>query len=161
LKRHRNECRPTVERPAADVDRIVDDRRVVLHKKPADAAEQATGEDHQGYAGLLEADRLSQFFHRKWTERVHVPVSFRVGAVPRFHERRGAGEFRKQAVNRRPYRHNLSPDSFACGTSVLISKIEIIGRKRINNSKRQMKSPMVPTNVAQSQPVAWYVPHDE
>ena len=37
-----------------------------------------------------------------------------------------------------------------------ISKIEIIGRKRINRNSSVKKNPMVPINIDQSQTVGWY-----
>ncbi len=47
LKGNRNECRPAIMRLAADVQRIADHIRVVLHEKSREAAEQSTGEDHR------------------------------------------------------------------------------------------------------------------
>ena len=41
LERDRDEHRPTVERPAADVERIVDRHRVVLHEEADRRADQA------------------------------------------------------------------------------------------------------------------------
>src|SRR5436190_23560654 len=49
----------------------------------------------------------------------------------------------------------------ASGRIVRISKIEIIGRKRINKNSSAKKKPIVPTNIAQSHCDGWYMPHDE
>src|SRR3954451_9691132 len=49
----------------------------------------------------------------------------------------------------------------ASGKIVRISKIEIIGRKRMNRNSNVKKNPSVPTNIAQSHCVGWYCPHDE
>src|SRR6185436_6465349 len=42
-----------------------------------------------------------------------------------------------------------------------ISKIEIIGRNRMNRKNSVRNSPIVPMNVIQSQIVGWYIPQDE
>jgi hypothetical protein len=49
----------------------------------------------------------------------------------------------------------------ASGRIVRISKIEIIGRKRINRNSSVKKKPIVPTNIPQSHCVGWYIPHDD
>ena len=72
----------------------------------------------------------------------------------RLHQRLRVVELRHQAVDMR--RHQLlrtSSSTFASGSIVRISKIEIIGRKRMNRNSSARNSPIVPTNVAQSQNV--------
>ena len=54
-----------------------------------------------------------------------------------------------------------SSSTFASGSIVRISKIEIIGRKRRNRNSSVRNSPIVPTNVDQSQNVGAHMPHDE
>src|SRR6266550_6987885 len=56
-----------------------------------------------------------------------------------------------------------SPASFtsACGRIVLISKIEIIGKKRMNRNNKLRKSPIVPRNIEKSQIVGLYIAQDE
>src|SRR5262245_16148969 len=49
--------------------------------------------------------------------------------------------------------------TLASGTSVRISKIEIIGRKRTKRNSRVTNNPMVPMKVDQSQKVGRYMPH--
>src|SRR5205085_16910 len=53
----------------------------------------------------------------------------------------------------------------ACGSApgsiVRISKMEIIGRKRMKSASRKRKSPIEPRYIAQSQIVPWYMPHDD
>src|SRR6266545_4149897 len=49
----------------------------------------------------------------------------------------------------------------ASGTSVRISKIEIIGRNRMKRKRSARNSPIVPAKVAQSQIVGKYIPHEE
>ena len=46
-----------------------------------------------------------------------------------------------------------SSSTFASGSSVRISKIEIIGRKRMNRNSSVRNRPIVPMNVDQSQNV--------
>src|ERR1041384_6623458 len=49
----------------------------------------------------------------------------------------------------------------AAGRIVRISKIEIIGRKRMNRNSSAKKNPIVPMNIDQSHCVGWYMPHDD
>src|SRR6266568_7792117 len=49
----------------------------------------------------------------------------------------------------------------APGKIVRISKIEIIGRKRMNRNNSEKKNPRVPINIAQSHCVGWYMPQDD
>src|ERR1700740_711827 len=44
---------------------------------------------------------------------------------------------------------------------VRISKIEIIGRNRMNRKSRLKNNPKVPIYVAQSHWVGWYIPQDD
>src|SRR6187397_2859361 len=61
--------------------------------------------------------------------------------------------------------HRAPPDppspGFASGTSVRISKMEIIGRKRRKRNSSARNKPIVPTYKPQSQTVGEYRPHDE
>ena len=59
--------------------------------------------------------------------------------------------------------HPQSAASFtsACGNIVLISKIEIIGKKRMNKNNRLKNSPIVPINIEKSQMVGRYIAQDE
>ena len=58
---------------------------------------------------------------------------------------------------------SVRPSSFtaASGTIVRISKIEIIGTKRMNRNSSHANRPSVPTKVAQSQTVPEYMPHED
>src|SRR2546430_2395478 len=112
----------------------------------------------------MHADRFVQTVNRKWREGVHLRVagiSCRFGRASQFLR---AGEFGDDAV--RPFddsadRHQMlfstvgsSAIGWASGTSVRISKIEIIGRNRTKRNKRKRKSPIEPMNIDQSQRVA-------
>src|SRR5437588_140771 len=49
----------------------------------------------------------------------------------------------------------------ASGKIVRISKIEIIGRKRMNKNSNAKKNPIVPMYIAQSHCDGLYMPHDD
>ena len=66
-------------------------------------------------------------------------------------------EFATVAIHPSPTYSSTS----ASGSIVRISKIEIIGRKRINRNSSVKKKPIVPTNMLQSHCVGWYIPHDD
>src|SRR5262249_40499052 len=68
-------------------------------------------------------------------------------------------ELRHQAVEARNV-IELHAASFgrAPGSSVRISKIEIIGKKRMNRNMSDMKKPIVPTKVMTSKRVGEYMP---
>ena len=55
----------------------------------------------------------------------------------------------------------MAPFTFAAGTIVRISKIEIIGRTLMKRKKSIVNKPIVPKNVIRSQRVGQYIPHDE
>src|SRR5262245_5995018 len=65
----------------------------------------------------------------------------------------GVAELGQEAVDRRLAVHATSSLTSASGTSVRISKIEIIGNRRTNRNNNDTKSPIVPMNVDQSQNV--------
>ena len=70
LERHRDERRPTVERPAADVERIADDRAVILHdvrrtRSPA----MPPSSTSSGSFVRAEAQRLGQLLDRETASR--------------------------------------------------------------------------------------------
>src|SRR5919108_2555185 len=77
---HRNKGRPTVERPAADVDRVVDNSHPVLEIKSPDAPDEATNQDDQRDSGAPKAQGVSQSLNRKWRIGVHPAKSFRKSA---------------------------------------------------------------------------------
>ena len=58
FKSHRNERRPAVQRPAADVYRIIDDRYPILQKEPAEAADDPADQHDQRHPGSGETRSL-------------------------------------------------------------------------------------------------------
>src|SRR5262249_34663013 len=69
-------------------------------------------------------------------------------------------ELGHEAVDRRPP-HACSSFSCSSATSVRISKMEIMGRKRMKSRKSVRNRPIVPTNSATSQRVGQYMSHDD
>src|SRR5262245_21403349 len=112
---------------------------------------------------VVHVQRLVQFLNRYRRVRVHFPVPLVVRSTRGFDQNRRRVELGHQAVDGRPtgWFHRAVPSGFASGTSVRISKIEIIGRKRRNRNSSARNKPMVPTYVAQSHVVGAYRPHDE
>ncbi len=51
--------------------------------------------------------------------------------------------------------------ALACGTNVLTSKIEIIGKNLMNRKINVKNIPMVPINIDQSNGVGEYIAHDD
>src|SRR5688572_8014089 len=80
---------------------------------------------------------------------VHPAITGRSGAAHCLHEIFRRVELREHSINWSCLDHSAS----AFGKIVCISKIEIIGRNRINRNSSAKKSPMVPANVDQSQNV--------
>src|ERR1043165_3485736 len=97
-----------------------------------------------------------------------------------FHKPKSATEAQRRGENKPLKRttcallfvsHLLSPclcvsvafysSTSAAGRIVRISKIEIIGRKRMNRNNSAKKNPIVPINIAQSHCVGLYMPHEE
>jgi len=80
---------------------------------------------------------------------IHLSISGRARPSHSFKERFRVGEFGQKTVNWSVFVQ--SPSDF--GTSVRISKIEIIGRNRMNRKSRATNNPIVPMKVDQSQNV--------
>src|SRR4029079_11090561 len=102
---------------------------------------------------------------------VHPPIAFLAHPGRRRDHLLGGVELGHQTVDRRPAARPLqrahrgtsvySPPAVPPGTMVRISKIEIIGRKRMNRKSSEKNSPSVPMKVAQSQIVPEYIPHED
>src|SRR5213596_918362 len=59
------------------------------------------------------------------------------------------------------FSHSHHSSTSASGKIVRISKIEIIGRKRMNRNSSAKKNPIVPIYMAQSHCDGLYMPHDD
>lgn len=117
----------------------------------------------------MKADRFRQAFYRKRCEGVQSPVPRFIGAVRCVQQFVGIIKFGHQAVERmlphshcvgaifmiapipeptmgehkvRPY--DLVSPAAVLGTSPRISKIEIMGRKRMNKNSKVRNNPIVP-----------------
>src|SRR5271169_3653010 len=98
----------------------------------------------------MKPDRLGEFFDGKRAVRVDLSVTGGISLV-RGLDQRGRGiKFRHDPVNARELHSALTS---ASGSSVRISKIEIIGRMRTNRNIAARNMPMVPMKVIQSQRV--------
>src|SRR5205807_7988773 len=82
-----------------------------------------------------------------------------VRPMRRLHQVSRRIEFRHQSVDGNLLHSALT--SFASGSSVRISKIEIIGKMRMNRKNAAMKKPSVPMYVIQSHLVGEYMPQEE
>src|SRR5205823_3938503 len=120
----------------------------ILEQVAAGAAGAAAQEDQQGKAVRLEARRLPQALDGK--RRVGVETAIApLPRAPRGVEERGRGvELRHQAVEALVAHPSSGPDS-----SARVSKMEIMGRRRMKTRSRDTKRPIDPRNVAQSQTV--------
>src|SRR5580658_792931 len=94
----RNKRRPAVVRFAADVQRITDHVRVILHEEAGEAAEQPADEDDHGQDRAVEADGFGQSLDRQRRKRVNLLVAGVVGAVRGFQKFVGRLELGQQSV---------------------------------------------------------------
>src|SRR5262249_59624432 len=101
----------------------------------------------------MPGHQLGQRLHRDRRVGVHVPVSRLVRRARGVDELLQVAELGHEAVNRRSPPHAAdSSSSFASGSMVRISKIEIIGRERMKRENNARKNPMLSTYVAPSPP---------
>ena len=140
LEGRHEEGRPGVERAAADVHRVLDDGRPVLQAPAADEAQQAAGERELGHVGLVQVQRVEHLFHRVGRVGVHGAVAGGVDSLRGLHDLLRRVELGQQAVEL-GLAHGFSSAPLAAGTSVRISKIEIVGRKRMNRKNSVRNRP--------------------
>ena len=121
-----------------------------LKKVAADAADQAADQHDERQLRVVDAERVVKFLDRERRIRVDAAVALGLRAVRRRDERVRIVELGHQAVDRRqcaspPRQASLrSSSTRAAGSSVRISKIEIIGRKRRNRNSSVRNRPIVP-----------------
>src|SRR5487761_1431400 len=65
LESDRNKGRPTMQRPAADVDRVADYRRIIQHVVRSAPSQQAADQRYQRQPSAPEAKRLRQTVQRE------------------------------------------------------------------------------------------------
>src|SRR5215813_8444404 len=97
-------------------------------------------------------DGLAEAIDGKRAVGIHPPIALRKGAARSFKQSFRFSELGHQTVNcklpalfRFDYSH--FPSSVSC-TNSRISKIEIIGRTRINRNNKQTNNPMLPIKMA-------------
>ena len=114
-------------------------------------------------------DRFGQFFNGIRRVAVNTSItcfissprrSDQVGRVVKLRHNAVERQLPVMVMNWRGCVHTYSSTS-ASGRIVRISKMEIIGRNRINKNRRVKKKPIVPMNIAQSHWEGWYIPHDD
>ena len=97
----------------------------------------------------MKSQFLGKVLDGKRRKRVHLSIAGRARPSHSCKQSFRLCEFGQQAVSWSVFVQ--SPSDF--GTSVRISKIEIIGRNRMNRKSRARNNPMVPMKVDQSQNV--------
>ena len=128
-----------------------------LEREPADAADDAADQHNQRQPRRLLPERFGELLDRERCERIHAPVAGFVCVAGRSDQSGRGVELGHQAVDwRAAWRcHHITRRSSsltsASGSIVRISKIEIMGRKRMKRNNSVTKSPMEPIKVAQSQ----------
>src|SRR5207247_9959394 len=144
--------------------------------------EEPAQQHEQGQDRRLDAERRAQLLHRKGRVRVDALVAGLAHARGRCDQRARAVELGEQTPDRRPLhqypslaltqypllaltnilrsrsrvsfaRAHAGSFTSASGRLVRISKIEIMGMKRMKRKKSVAKRPSVPTKVATSQMV--------
>src|SRR5262245_18256170 len=110
----------------------------------------------------MALEQLAELPHRDRRVGVHVAVARFVRGAGGVHQLVEVGELGHEAVDRWPSLHAAGSSSTrASGSMVRISKIEIIGRKRMKRKKSVRKRPMLPRNIDQSQRVPVKSAHDD
>ena len=98
---------------------------------------------------VVEVQGVEHLLHRVGGVGVHLPVAGGVDGRRRTNDLGRGVELGQEPVERRAA-HAFSSLGAAPGTRVRISKIEIVGRKRMNRKKSVRKRPNVPMNIDQS-----------
>src|SRR5439155_649648 len=160
LEGGRNEGGPAVEGLAPDVHRVLDDRRPVLEAVPRHQPRDTAEEHQQRQARMVEAEGLGQRLERVGREGVDLAVARLVDLAGGGDDLCRVAEFGHEAVEA-GLRHRLPSCGSAPGRIVLISKIEMAGKKRTKRKSRVTNRPRVPMKADQSKNVPLYIPHDE
>src|SRR5579872_684365 len=132
---------------AADVHRITHGRDPPLHEIARQTTENAANQNHQRDAVVMESDRFGKFFDWEWAVRVNLLVAGVVGFAGSSNQIGGSIKLRHHPVD---WRVPHSGFTSASGSSVRISKIEMLGSNRKKRNMHAVKKPKVPMNVAQS-----------
>src|SRR5580698_8449658 len=138
-------------RAPADIDGISDGRNPKLHQVAGYAAGDGADEGDQRNVIILtvKADGFGKLFNRERAVGVDSAIAGCVRAACGVDQRLRGGELSHGAVDGK--RLHCSGFTSASGSSVRISKIEIMGRMRTNRNMHIRNMPMVPKKVMKSQ----------
>src|SRR5262249_818221 len=128
---------------AADVQREVDDGAPVAEREAGEAAEDSAAEDEGRQLAVMDVERLGERLDRVRRIGVDPREALLAGLPRRLDEVLRALELGHQAVELRSG-HSAS-SIFASGRIARISKIEIIGSRRMKRKSSARKRPIVPT----------------
>src|ERR1700694_5796776 len=159
FKSHRNKRRPGVKWLAAHVDGIVHRGNPILKGITADHAQHGAAERQQRHTIMVDSNGLRRFFQRIRRIAIHLAVSSLVGRFGRMHQVSWSIELRHQSVNGKGSRC-LHSFTFAWGSRVRISKMEMAGMNRMNRKNNKVKKPMVPMKIIRSHLVNQYIPQE-
>ncbi len=136
---------PTVVRAAADIERIVDGHRPVLHEEADAAADQPADQHNERDRGSSSRPARGQAVDGIGRVGVHRAIAGLPGQVRGRQHLLGRLEFRHQAVESRTRRSSpLLVRQRARQQAPASRDIEIIGRKRQKQQKRDDEQPERP-----------------
>src|SRR6185437_13942452 len=159
-----NKRRPAIERPPADIQRKLKNVRDLFHRETAHPSDDAADQHDQRHAVLVKPERFVQPFHRDGAEAVDFSVTVGVDFFRAAHNGFGGLEFGQESIVRKM---SLGVGAHACAFSFSwsiisrLSKMEIIGMKRMKIHISMTNSPIVPKNVHKSHRVGTYMPHED
>src|SRR5215471_3481129 len=143
LKRDDDVRGPTVQRAAANVDGVRDYRDPVLQQVAERPAHDAADQHDERQLVVMQVQRVAELLDRERRIRVQLAIALLARGASGGHQRSGAVEFGHYSVDR--FVHLCASSStFAWGSRVRTSKIEIIGSRRMKMKNRNRNSPMVP-----------------
>src|SRR5262249_10215337 len=158
VKSNRNKCWPGMIRLATDIDRIVHDRHPVFQRISATHAQDGANERNQRHAIVVSAHGFRCLFQRIGSIGVHFAIAGIKCSLGRVDEVSRILKLCHQSVNWRCVQVRGHSFTFACGSIVRISNMEIAGMKRMNRKKSKVKKPIVPSKVITSHLVNQYIP---
>ena len=118
--------------------------------QPPAMPSRPAGERELRHVRLVQVQRVEHVLHRVGRVGVHLAVAGRVDRLGGLHDLLRGVELGQEPVERLGAAHRSSSAGWAAGTSVRISKIEIVGRKRMNRKNSVRNRPIVPMNIDQS-----------
>src|SRR5262249_3531509 len=143
LEGNDDERGPAMQRPAADVQRVMNYREVILQNVSGNGTGNPPYEDNERQI-VAHPDHIVEFLDR--VRRVRLDAA--VAAVSRRPRRSQKSirvfELGDYAVRPRARHFSGPPPGFENGSNSRISNIEIMGKKRVNSRNRKMKSPIDP-----------------